>query len=763
MQRNNIKVPPMFPGQRAVAKETAPPGGLRNEHSPLEGKTSKISQLIHSCFNKASEIIVDARVSLEDTFVSKRPSKLNRWFNLEIEEIDVVMNQFKYWKTFNLVTEPVPPPMIIHVYLDTSGLSSTQVLQLREGAKAKSVYLDRNSSNKIVLERWVVCLDGTVPVPTPELTNVYKRCTVLFRSLYTYARIMPVWQLKRRLSWSHVHCSKLKLGYAVVSDPSDESDYVSVNCSLIEGVGSKTEMFSFGKVETPVGIFKVSVQYRTHCDFNVRNTADLMPNAHANTTTFTVGDSVPTESPSSSPHSHLLEDGGGYGLSSPKYEDYLSQIELPESLDPNDASYILSNGIRKLSINEKLPLRYQPVVSIHPFKSPSLSASPGQNFDASSISPKVTVNKFVHRGPSYTSLRKLSSTDIHGETNTSPETHIPSNNTLPPPTDAMTMTRTPSFRNRRFSSSFGPRDKFESASYQKSIPLLGSAMKGIFKKEETPTTTGPAKSNFFDSSYSSQNDISAFVQFLDTHADKIQQKHTHKLTSSDKSGFQEPPQNPLQRRLSDARNPALQASNFSDNSYVGKSISDSASLKKLDCAPKHSLASLRSRLSFSDKPSPLQGSPLRPNSLQQQKTAPHDVFPANTFPPNDAYLDASNVAMYMKQFRAEASLNASNSSSLKDYKDTAVSASGNNETNDDVGKHADNNNALNTNANSQLSACHSAGKVDDSEQRDNNGANQTSLDELNARKRHSCFDDDLLFTMTDMNPEVNTMFNNDNI
>jgi hypothetical protein len=77
-------------------------------------------------------------------------------FNIATEDIALLREDLKYWRSLAITDQPVPP-MTIDIYLDTSKLSTNQTLSavddnLRWGC------VDVLRVNRILIETWVLTL-----------------------------------------------------------------------------------------------------------------------------------------------------------------------------------------------------------------------------------------------------------------------------------------------------------------------------------------------------------------------------------------------------------------------------------------------------------------------------------------------------------------------------------------------------------------------------------------------------------------------------
>ncbi|KAF8946244.1 autophagy protein 13 [Haplosporangium gracile] len=245
---------------------------------------------------KVIQIVVLARVTHPDVhagITSRKGSlrgvplvkKTSKWFNLELEDLDIYKEDAKFWRAM-AITES-PPTMLVELFLDTSELSSNQVLVLLDETNRKnrvdlsgmglhsvaSTPLGQGRIRRnIILESWSLNLSNTPPDPVPEPPVVYKKSIIFFRSLYAYMRHLPAYQLYRQLKKQN---HPLKIGFRVSRGQSPEESMfreseIGIEVPLIEG--ETRPMLSedrFGQVETPLGAFSLKVTYRSNCEFQV--------------------------------------------------------------------------------------------------------------------------------------------------------------------------------------------------------------------------------------------------------------------------------------------------------------------------------------------------------------------------------------------------------------------------------------------------------------------------------------------------------------
>ncbi|KAF9923944.1 autophagy protein 13 [Linnemannia zychae] len=247
---------------------------------------------------KVIQIVVLARVTHPDAHAGITPKKgslrgvpltkkTSKWFNLELEDLDIYKEDAKFWRAM-AITES-PPTMLVELYLDTSEMSSNQVLVLLDENNHKnrvdlsgsgtghhsttSTPLGHSKSRRnIILESWSLKLSNTPPDPVPEPPVVYKKSIIFFRSLFAYMRLLPAYQLYRRLKKQN---HPLRIGFRVNRGQSPEESMlreseIGIEVPLIEGeTRPMLSEYRFGQVETPLGAFSLKVTYRSNCEFQV--------------------------------------------------------------------------------------------------------------------------------------------------------------------------------------------------------------------------------------------------------------------------------------------------------------------------------------------------------------------------------------------------------------------------------------------------------------------------------------------------------------
>ncbi len=256
----------------------------------------RLNQVVQNFHTKAALIILHSRIDLAPAYskANAEVKRVNRWFNIELDETDDYRDEIKRWKTGDLKDDR-PPPLVIEVFLTSEPLYQGQRLViLDEDGKRWDVLNALSSSyssrtgkrratdaSEVILERWTIELgDHSSPLPsdlTTVLPLVYKKSIVLFRSLFTYCNFLPAWKLSRKIGKSRSTMA-MKIGYRIVDGLSTSrlSRSDNLNFALSDSSDSVTDDYTFGVTESPAGPFSVRVTYRVNCDFRIDDSEELL-------------------------------------------------------------------------------------------------------------------------------------------------------------------------------------------------------------------------------------------------------------------------------------------------------------------------------------------------------------------------------------------------------------------------------------------------------------------------------------------------------
>ncbi|KAF9934498.1 autophagy protein 13 [Mortierella alpina] len=288
---------PESPAQLSTSSSSA----QHRQHSPTPPpqpppppRNQKADQILQNFYVKVIQIVVLARVTHTDPHAGLAPKKgslrgapllkkTSKWFNLELEDLDIYKEDAKFWRAIAITDSP--PTMLVELLLDTSELSPSQMLVLMDENNRKNrVDISSHSSSSstplgqaktrrsIILESWSLTLSNTPPDRVPEPPVVYKKSIIFFRSLFAYMRLLPAYQLYRRLRKQN---HPLKIGFRVNRGQSPEESMfrdseIGIEVPLIEGeTRAMLSEYRFGQVETPLGAFSLKVTYRSNCEFHV--------------------------------------------------------------------------------------------------------------------------------------------------------------------------------------------------------------------------------------------------------------------------------------------------------------------------------------------------------------------------------------------------------------------------------------------------------------------------------------------------------------
>ncbi|KAI8923105.1 autophagy-related protein 13-domain-containing protein [Entophlyctis helioformis] len=273
--------------------------------SAAAGKASKTDQLLQNFYAKTAQVIVQSRLapagasntgpgsagagesasasSLEpvarDGGGSAKARKANKWFNLEMDDVDPLREEMRFWKQ-QIANTSQSPPLIIDIFLDLSSLTSAHHLMLKNTATMQRFRIGKElltgsddigrptRKTKILLETWQLSLSHTIPSQPPELPIVYKKSIVFFRALSSMLRLIPAYRLCRRAR--RTRQSPLSVSYRIstsrASHPDEAGlDQLHLGSDMWHGISE----YSFGSVDTPLGMFNLHVAYRLECDFSV--------------------------------------------------------------------------------------------------------------------------------------------------------------------------------------------------------------------------------------------------------------------------------------------------------------------------------------------------------------------------------------------------------------------------------------------------------------------------------------------------------------
>ncbi|KAF2716839.1 hypothetical protein K431DRAFT_335200 [Polychaeton citri CBS 116435] len=280
--------------------ERAGAEGSGDAHRSASGQakeTSKLNQIVQHFHSKAALMICSSRASLPQVYNKNGDIKQNRWFNIVLDDTDVLLDDLHEWRRPDLTTDP-PLPMIIESYIDSSQLTSNQSLVLVDETGKRWDCADALTSSasssprptksggrhvEVVLERWTISLGDPSDYTSSELgdalPNVYKKGVVLFRSLYSLVRFLPAFKLYRKLSRATGSQQQLKVKFRIRrSDEIQTSHRDPLESPLCpsDRADCTIEQHDFPPLLCPAGPLSISVRYRSNCEFSVADSEALL-------------------------------------------------------------------------------------------------------------------------------------------------------------------------------------------------------------------------------------------------------------------------------------------------------------------------------------------------------------------------------------------------------------------------------------------------------------------------------------------------------
>ena len=358
-------------------------------------------------------------------------------FNVEIDETDVTRDELRTWRSCDSIDER-PPPMIIETFIDAQDLTNSQSLvyiddkgrrwdveEALNASPSSSVGGNGESPKaEVILERWVIQLGGGPPSEVPRnlgviLPRTYKNSIVLYRSLFTCARLFPAWKIGKRLHASRPSTNMPKLRYRISQDSNldQRSRRDNLTIPLSNGDDNVVENYAFDPIDSPAGPLSIHVTYRSSCEFRIDESEAFLSSQFMGMDEPSFGrpsarrmESAPTRGGylgggaefGSLPHRRegrpsIADQGQAYGSMSTFHQvghqagaspisalraartavSESPEEDIPKKVPPNTRSAQGSRSSLR-SADGPTGVGRRPSVSFMPFKAPSLSASPSQ-------------------------------------------------------------------------------------------------------------------------------------------------------------------------------------------------------------------------------------------------------------------------------------------------------------------------------------------------------------------------------------------------
>ncbi|TQB76487.1 autophagy protein 13 [Monascus purpureus] len=523
---------------------------------PAKEAVAKLNQIISNYHTKAALLILLSRVDLPPSFAkgSETP-RINRWFNVEVEDTDVLREQLRTWRTCG-ATENRPPPLVIETFLDSTALTHNQSLVILDGNGKRwdveeSLNRARANPDEIILERWRIELgepSNRLPADLGSiLPTVYKKSIVLFRSLFTYSKFLPAWKFTKRHGKLRA-APALKIRYRILDGytldrRTSEPDNLAV--PLYECNGKVVDTYSFGVTESPAGPFSVDVTYRTNCDFRVDDSEALLSSRFMGADDEVFRPSIPSGDLTGSPNPEIGSLPSGkrmveypdrtraYGSLSTFHQVGPTMAASPISaLRAARDSSATSISPSSASPSRRLPpaprvgpigrpaslvgdggsaVARRPSTSFQPFKAPPLSASPSL-VDSPFAPPPRTISGRPLMGTSY-DPKSMHPPAMTSSSRRTQEHEIASSNSASPK-PAPISKYSSSFSHRRGRPSSGSANRVEDDNSSGRASATSSAQPGSGLLADATGTSA-------DSIHADDENISDFLKLLDQRKDLL--------------------------------------------------------------------------------------------------------------------------------------------------------------------------------------------------------------------------------------------------
>lgn len=214
-------------------------------------------------------------------------------FQIETRDFEDFRDELRTWKICGSFDNR-PPPLIIEVYLDTSGLASSQSLVIvdEQGkrwdvAEALASSSSSGSDNttgtarrgtEVILERWRFDLKTTAYDDDDFgqiLPTIYKKAIVFFRTLFLETRLSPCWNFAQHSKHKDTH-PVLRPHCRIKTSESVFKGADSLRHPLYNTNRPVFDEFVLGDLEIPVGRLYASVAFRKDLNFRVDDSEKLL-------------------------------------------------------------------------------------------------------------------------------------------------------------------------------------------------------------------------------------------------------------------------------------------------------------------------------------------------------------------------------------------------------------------------------------------------------------------------------------------------------
>nr|AWV66707.1 autophagy-related protein 13 [Brachionus calyciflorus] len=274
---------------------------------------------------KAVQIIVQSRLGDKKPTKSRVYAHNTDWFNLSIKDLAQITNMTK-GSLGNVETIFNTSPFCIEISLRTP------------------------ENQTMILETWCILFNDQLVDPTQKVCfSVYKKMSIVLRSLMCLTRSIPTYQLSRRQnSETYVLLYRMYSGEPIVHH-----------------LGENYATAKVGTVGTPIGSIIVNVAYRTRLTMtpqNSQNSTEYCGGIQIKDDHF-IPDQIRTESPGSN---KIRNDSAAYSVS-PSSPIDKSPRPLSENLQRRSSSNLNTisetNLLRNTSKTQPIPMRFESEVN----------------------------------------------------------------------------------------------------------------------------------------------------------------------------------------------------------------------------------------------------------------------------------------------------------------------------------------------------------------------------------------------------------------
>ncbi|WFD18673.1 autophagy protein 13 [Malassezia caprae] len=207
-----------------------------------ERGASKLDTVLYHFFAKTVAMVHESRTTPAGSAESRgRP---NKWFSLELPEVESLRNDLRPWRALSTAT--CPPPLVVDVCLQTASVDEAYEVHARTSSGTR-----RLGSGDIVLERWRLDLQLQDAHHEERLPVMYKQAIVHFRTLFAMARLLPAARLARRLPMAHGASAQLALHIQVRTETPP--------------LAMPSTTWAMAPIQTPLGALAFGIDY---CDIH---------------------------------------------------------------------------------------------------------------------------------------------------------------------------------------------------------------------------------------------------------------------------------------------------------------------------------------------------------------------------------------------------------------------------------------------------------------------------------------------------------------